>query len=49
VSPARIVRLAPGDEQLVLDGAALFDHRQSEAWVTKFLSLEGHHLQGRNP
>jgi ribosomal protein S18 acetylase RimI-like enzyme len=40
----RIVRLAPGDEHVVLAGADLFDTPPTEAWTAKFLSSEGHHL-----
>ena len=40
----RIVRLAPGDEHIVLAGAGLFDGSPSPAWTTKFLASEGHHL-----
>jgi ribosomal protein S18 acetylase RimI-like enzyme len=40
----RILRLAPGDEHVVLAGAALFDAPPTEARTTKFLSSEGHHL-----
>lgn len=40
----RIVRLGPGDEQVVLAGAELFDAPPTEEWTAKFLSSEGHHL-----
>ncbi len=40
----RIVLLAPGDEQVVFDGAELFDRLPTEDWVAEFLSTEGHHL-----
>jgi aminoglycoside 3-N-acetyltransferase I len=40
----RIVPLGPGDEQVVLDAAELFDAPPTDAWTTKFLSSEGHHL-----
>jgi ribosomal protein S18 acetylase RimI-like enzyme len=40
----RIKRLAPGDEQLILAGAELFDAPPTETWAAKFLSSEGHHL-----
>jgi ribosomal protein S18 acetylase RimI-like enzyme len=40
----RIVRLSPGDEQIVREGAELFDAEPSDAWTAKFLSSEGHHL-----
>jgi aminoglycoside 3-N-acetyltransferase I len=40
----KILRLGPGDEQLVLDPAELFDAPPTNAWTTKFLSSEGHHL-----
>jgi [ribosomal protein S18]-alanine N-acetyltransferase len=40
----RIARLARGDENVVLAGAALFDARPTETWTAKFLSSEGHHL-----
>ena len=43
-SPMRIVRLASGDERVVLAGADLFDTPPTEAWTAKFLSSEGHHL-----
>ena len=42
--PMRIVRLAAGDEHLVLAGADLFDSPPTEAWTAKFLSSEGHHI-----
>lgn len=42
--PMRIVRLAPGDERVVLAGADLFDAPPTEAWTAKFLSSEGHHV-----
>jgi aminoglycoside 3-N-acetyltransferase I len=40
----RIARLGPGDEHVVLAGADLFDTRPTEAWSTRFLASEGHHL-----
>ena len=40
----RIVRLAPGDEHLVVAGADLFDAPPTEAWAARFLASEGHHL-----
>ena len=40
----RIVRAAAGDEGLVLAGADLFDEGPTEAWTTRFLRSEGHHL-----
>ena len=40
----RIVRLGPGDEQVVLAAGELFDARPTDAWTAKFLSREGHHL-----
>jgi len=44
MTSVRIVRLAAGDEQVVLDGAELFDRAPTHSWATKFLSSEGHHL-----
>jgi [ribosomal protein S18]-alanine N-acetyltransferase len=40
----RIVRILPGDEQLVLDAAALFDASPDRATTSKFLAEPGHHL-----
>jgi [ribosomal protein S18]-alanine N-acetyltransferase len=40
----RIVRLAPGDEQVVLAGVELFDSAPTDEWTAKFLASEGHHL-----
>ena len=40
----QIVRLAPGDEQVVVAGAELFDRPPTEEWATRFLSSAGHHL-----
>ena len=40
----RIVRLAPGDERLVLAGVELFDAPPTEDWTARFLASEGHHL-----
>jgi ribosomal protein S18 acetylase RimI-like enzyme len=40
----RIVRLGPGDEELVLAGSHLFDASPTEDWTAKFLASEGHHL-----
>jgi ribosomal protein S18 acetylase RimI-like enzyme len=40
----RIVRLGPGDEQVVLAAGELFDAHPTDAWTAKFLSREGHHL-----
>ncbi len=40
----KIVRLARGDEHVVLAGADLFDAPPREPWTPKFLSSEGHHL-----
>jgi ribosomal protein S18 acetylase RimI-like enzyme len=40
----RIVRLAPGDEKVVLVGRELFDAPPTEGWTAKFLASEGHHL-----
>jgi aminoglycoside 3-N-acetyltransferase I len=39
-----IVRLAPGDEHLVLAGGELFDAIPTEVATAKFLASEGHHL-----
>jgi ribosomal protein S18 acetylase RimI-like enzyme len=39
-----IVRLAPGDEHIVLAGGELFDAAPTEAATAKFLASEGHHL-----
>jgi ribosomal protein S18 acetylase RimI-like enzyme len=39
-----IVRVGPGDEQLVLGAAELFDHEPTRAWTERFLAAEGHHL-----
>ena len=40
----RIVRLAAGDDSVVLAGAELFDAAPTETWTATFLSSEGHHL-----
>lgn len=40
----RIVRLGPGDEQVVLAGAQLFDDAPTEEWTARFLTSDGHHL-----
>src|SRR3977135_291716 len=40
----RIERLVPGDEELVLRAATLFDAPPTEVWAARFLSSEGHHL-----
>lgn len=40
----RIKRLGPGDEELVLAGADLFDSPPTEARTARFLASEGHHL-----
>jgi ribosomal protein S18 acetylase RimI-like enzyme len=40
----RIVRLAPGDEQVVLAAGELFDAQPTKEWTARFLSSEGHHL-----
>jgi ribosomal protein S18 acetylase RimI-like enzyme len=40
----RIVRLGPGDENVVLEAAELFDAPPTEAATTRFLASEGHHL-----
>jgi ribosomal protein S18 acetylase RimI-like enzyme len=40
----RIVRLAPGDEQQVIDAAALFDSTPDRGWTAKFLAEPRHHL-----
>jgi ribosomal protein S18 acetylase RimI-like enzyme len=40
----RIARLSPGDEDVVLAGADLFDASPTEEWTARFLSAEGHHL-----
>jgi ribosomal protein S18 acetylase RimI-like enzyme len=40
----RIARLGPGDEQVVLAGAELFDASPTEEWTARFLSSQGHHL-----
>jgi aminoglycoside 3-N-acetyltransferase I len=39
-----IRRLGPGDERLVLSGAALFDAPPTELLTQRFLSKEEHHL-----
>jgi ribosomal protein S18 acetylase RimI-like enzyme len=38
------VRIVPGDEELVLAGAALFDHEPTREWIDRFFALAGHHL-----
>jgi aminoglycoside 3-N-acetyltransferase I len=43
-SDALIVRLAPGDEHIVVTGGELFDAAPTEAATVKFLASEGHHL-----
>jgi ribosomal protein S18 acetylase RimI-like enzyme len=40
----RIVRLAAGDDGVVLAGAELFDAAPTGSWTARFLSSEGHHL-----
>lgn len=40
----RIVRTRPGDEQLVLEAAVLFDSSPDRGWTSKFLADPGHHL-----
>jgi aminoglycoside 3-N-acetyltransferase I len=40
----KIVRVAPGEEQVVLDAAELFDRTPTHALAARFLSSEGHHL-----
>jgi ribosomal protein S18 acetylase RimI-like enzyme len=40
----RIVRLTPGDENIVLAGAELFDAPPTQDWTTRFLASDGHHL-----
>jgi ribosomal protein S18 acetylase RimI-like enzyme len=40
----KIMRLAAGDESIVLTGADLFDSPPTKAWTATFLSSEGHHL-----
>ena len=40
----RIVRLAVGDDSVVLAGSGLFDDAPTKAWTETFLSSEGHHL-----
>ena len=39
-----IVRLAPGDEHIVLAAGELFDAAPTTAATAKFLASEGHHL-----
>ena len=36
--------MRPGDEQLVLDAAVLFDAPPERSWTSKFLAEPGHHL-----
>jgi ribosomal protein S18 acetylase RimI-like enzyme len=40
----RIVRLAPGDEPVVLAAPDLFDAPPTQEWTARFLASEGHHL-----
>lgn len=40
----KVMRLAPGDESMVLAGSDLFDAPPTEAWTATFLSAPGHHL-----
>ena len=40
----RIVRLAPGDEKIVVAGAGLFDAPPTEEMASRFLTSPGHHL-----
>ena len=40
----RIVRVRPGEEQLMLDAAVLFDAPPDRGWTSKFLAEPGHHL-----
>ena len=39
-----IVRLAPGDEHIILAGGELFDAAPTEEATAKFLASDGHHL-----
>jgi aminoglycoside 3-N-acetyltransferase I len=39
-----ILRLGPGDEPLLLAGAALFDALPTRSLAERFLASEGHHL-----
>lgn len=43
-SDVLIVRLAAGDEHIVLAGGELFDAAPTETATAKFLASEGHHL-----
>lgn len=40
----RIVRLAPGDEELLSAGGSLFDRPPREPFLATFLAAPGHHL-----
>jgi ribosomal-protein-alanine N-acetyltransferase len=40
----QIKRLQPGDADLILAGAELFDSTPTPAWAARFLSSAGHHL-----
>ena len=40
----RIVSVRPGDDQLVLEAAALFDSPPDRGWTSRFLAEPGHHL-----
>jgi ribosomal protein S18 acetylase RimI-like enzyme len=40
----RIVRIRPGEEQLVLDAEVLFDSPPDRAWTSRFLAEPRHHL-----
>jgi ribosomal protein S18 acetylase RimI-like enzyme len=40
----RMARLEPGDEQVVLDAAVLFDEPPRAESTTRFLTTPGHHL-----
>jgi ribosomal protein S18 acetylase RimI-like enzyme len=40
----RIRRLGPGDVEVVLEAAHLFDNPPSRAWTDDFLRRPGHHL-----
>ena len=42
--PVEIVPVRPGDEQIVLDAAELFDHEPTPEWTERFLAEDGHHL-----
>lgn len=44
MNPLEFIVLGPEDANVIMAGAALFDHEPREEWAKQFLARDGHHM-----